>query len=72
MEQDTGAHGAWIKHDGGMTKSCLTMRCIADLLETQVIIDKRKEASAFGTALLAFLQQKVLSFSQIPQMADGL
>lgn len=22
MEQGTGAHGAWIKHDGGMMKSC--------------------------------------------------
>jgi glycerol kinase len=68
MEQDIGRPVEWIKADGGMTKSRLTMRYIADLLETELIIDKRKEASAFGTALLAFLQQKVLSFSQIQRL----
>jgi len=37
-------------------------------MDTQLIIEKRKEASVFVTAVLAFLQQKVLSFLQIPRL----
>lgn len=40
-------------------------------MDTRPIIDKRKEASAFGTVLLAFLQQKVLSFYQIQHLCAG-
>jgi glycerol kinase len=65
MEGDMGTHLAWLKADGGLTASRLTMQYIADLLDTEVIIDKRKEASAFGTALLAFIYHGILSMDDI-------
>lgn len=65
MEGDMGARLAWLKADGGLTASRLTMQYAADLLATDVIIDKRKEASAFGTALLAFIYHGILSMDDI-------
>lgn len=61
MESDIGSRIAWLKADGGMTNSRLTMRYITALLDTDVIIDERKEASAFGAALLAFIERKILT-----------
>jgi len=70
MGIDMGCPIAWIKADGGLTNSNLTMQYIADLLETRVIIDERKEASAFGAALLAFLGAGILSFDEIEQVVS--
>lgn len=70
MEQDIESKILWIKADGGLTNSKLTMKYIANLLETKVIIDDRKEASAYGAALLAFLQNNTLTFEQIEDMIN--
>ncbi len=68
MESDLGSRLAWLKADGGLTNSRLTMRYIAQLLDVDVVIDGRKEASAFGTALLAFIEAGTLTMAQ----AEGL
>lgn len=68
MESDMGSKISWIKADGGLTKSRLTLQLIADLLNSNVIVDERKEASAFGAALLAFIQEMVLTID----VADAL
>jgi glycerol kinase len=65
MEQDRGAGLQWIRADGGLTRSRLSMRIIAGLLHTEVRIDKRREASALGAAMLGFTGKKVLSLSDV-------
>ncbi|GHU61118.1 glycerol kinase [Spirochaetia bacterium] len=65
MEKDRGTALQWIKADGGLTHSRLSMQIIADLLQTEVRIDKRHQASALGAALLGFLGKGILSFSDI-------
>jgi len=70
MEADAGAPLKWLKADGGLTNSRLTMQYIADLLECRVVIDARKEASAFGAALLAFLEHRVLTLADIEKLFE--
>ncbi|GHT79668.1 glycerol kinase [Spirochaetia bacterium] len=68
MEQDQGAALKWIKADGGLTRSTISMQMIADLLRTDVTIDKRLEASALGAALLGFIGKGTLSFTDAEQV----
>jgi glycerol kinase len=68
MEQDRGAPLQWIKADGGLTHSAISMQMIADLLRTEVRIDRRHQASALGAAFLSFLGNKTLSFSEVEQL----
>ncbi|MDR2477834.1 MAG: carbohydrate kinase, partial [Treponema sp.] len=70
MEQDRGAALQWIRADGGLTHSKLSMQIIADLLSTGVRIDKRHEASALGAALLGFIGKGTLSFSDVEALIN--
>jgi glycerol kinase len=70
MEKDRGAALKWIRADGGITHSKLSMQIIADLLETEVRIDKRHEASALGAALLGFIGKGTLSFSDVERLME--
>ena len=65
MEKDRGAALKGIKADGGITRSRLSMQIIADLLRTEVRIDKRHEASALGAAMLGFIGKGTLSFTDV-------
>jgi glycerol kinase len=58
----------WLKADGGLTNSKISMQMIADVLQTQVRIDKNKEASALGAALLSFIGNKSLSFTDVENL----
>lgn len=69
MEKDRGAALRWIKADGGLTHSNISMGMIAGLLETEVRIDKRHEASALGAALLAFIGKGSLTFPEVEELA---
>lgn len=71
MESDMGSRIISLKADGGMTVSRLSMRCIADLLETELSVDRCKEASAFGAALLALLGSGVLTFEDICGLVEN-
>jgi glycerol kinase len=44
------------------------MKIIADLLKTEVRIDKRHEASALGAALLGFIGKGILSFTDVESL----
>jgi len=44
------------------------MQIIADLLSTEVRIDRRHEASALGAAMLGFIGKGVLSFSDVEDL----
>ncbi len=68
MEQDRGAALQWIRADGGITHSRLSMQIIANLLKTEVRIDKRHEASALGAAMLGFIGKGTLSFSDVERL----
>jgi glycerol kinase len=68
MNRDRGAELQWIRADGGITRSALTMQIIADLLQTEVRIDKRHEASALGAAMLGFIGKGTLSFSDVEKL----
>ena len=68
MENDRGAALKWIRADGGITHSRLTMQMIADLLNTNVRIDKRHEASAMGAAMLGFIGKGTLSFTDVENL----
>jgi glycerol kinase len=68
MERDRGMGLQWIKADGGLTHSKLSMRMIANLIQAEVRIDKRHEASALGAAMLGFIGSGVLSFSDAEQV----
>ena len=70
MEQDRGAALQWIRADGGLTHSRLSMHIIAGLLNTEVRIDKRHEASALGAAMLGFTGKGVLSFSDVQALIE--
>jgi glycerol kinase len=69
MEKDRGAALRWIKADGGLTHSNISMRMIAGLLGTEVRIDKRHEASALGAALLALIGKGSLNFPEVEELA---
>jgi glycerol kinase len=71
MEKDRGAALQWIRADGGITHSRLSMRIIAGLLQTEVRIDKRHEASALGAALLACIGRGILSFADVEKLAGN-
>jgi glycerol kinase len=71
MEHDRGAGLQSIKADGGLTRSELSMRIIADLLNTEVRIDRRHEASALGAALLAAIGKGLRSFADIEASASA-
>jgi len=71
MESDRGAALQWIRADGGITHSRLTMQIIADLLRTRVRIDKRHEASAMGAAMLGFIGKGTLSFSDVQNLIQA-
>ncbi|GHU86824.1 glycerol kinase [Spirochaetia bacterium] len=71
MEQDQGAALKWIKSDGGLTRSGISMQMIADLLQTEVNIDKRREASALGAAMLGFIGKGTLSFKEAEQLIQN-
>ncbi|MCL2128841.1 MAG: FGGY family carbohydrate kinase [Treponema sp.] len=65
------AHGAalqWIRSDGGLTHSRLSMQIIANLLKTEVRVDRRHEASAMGAAMLGFIGKGTLSFSDVESL----
>jgi glycerol kinase len=68
MEKDRGADLKWIRADGGLTHSRLTMQIIADLLNTEVRIDKRHEASAMGAAMLGFIGKGTLNFTDVESL----
>lgn len=65
MEKDINQKIKWLKADGGLTNSSLTMKYITQLLETDVRIDEQKEASAYGAALLALLESGILTLEEI-------
>ncbi|MCR5763978.1 MAG: carbohydrate kinase [Treponema sp.] len=65
MEKDIDQKIKWLKADGGLTNSKLTMQYITQLLDTEVIVDEQKEASAYGAALLAFMESGILSLEEI-------
>ena len=71
MEKDRGTPPRWIRADGGITHSRLSMRIIADLLETEVRIDKRHEASALGAAFLCFIGKGTLSFPDVESLVQA-
>ena len=77
MENDRGAalHAnnslRWIRADGGLTHSKLSMQIIADLLKTEVRIDKRHEASALGAAMLGFIGKGALSLSDVENLIQS-
>jgi glycerol kinase len=71
MENDRGAALRWIRADGGITRSRLSMEIIADLLKTELRIDKRREASALGAAMLGFIGKGVLSFSDVETLIEA-
>ena len=64
IEKDMASPLRWIRANGGMTHSRLTMQMIANLLITIVRIDKRHEASAMGAAMLGFIGKGTLSFAE--------
>jgi len=68
MEKDRGAALQWIRANGGITHSKFTMQTIADLLKTEVRIDRRHEASAIGAAMLGFIGKGVLSFPDVENL----
>jgi glycerol kinase len=70
MEKDRGMSLQWIKADGGLTHSKPSMQMIANLIQAEVRIDKRRQASALGAALLGFIGSGALSFSDVAQLAD--
>jgi glycerol kinase len=70
MEQDRGTALQWIKADGGLTHSRPAMTMIAALLQTEVRIDKRRQASALGVALLACIGKGILTFSEVKSLAQ--
>jgi glycerol kinase len=69
MENDQGAAIQWIRADGGVTHSKFSMQVIADLLNTEIRIDRRHEASTLGAAMLGFISKGVLSFSDVEELA---
>jgi len=71
MEKDQGSAIKWIRADGGITHSKLTMQNIADLLNTEVRIDKRHEISALGAAMLGFIGKGTLSFSDVERLIQA-
>jgi glycerol kinase len=71
MEKDRGAALQWIRADGGLTHSKPTMQIIADLLRTEVRIDKQHEASAMGAAMLGFIGKKTLSFTDVENLIQA-
>jgi len=71
MEKDRGAALQWIRANGGLTRSKLSMQTIADLLKTEVRIDKRHEASALGAAMLGFIGKKTLSFADAEKLIQS-
>jgi len=68
MENDRGTGLQWIRADGGVTHSKFTMQIIADLLKTEVRIDRRHEASVLGAAMLGFIGKGTLSFSEVEEL----
>ena len=71
MEKDRGTPLRWIRADGGITHSKLSMQIIADLLNTEVRIDRRHEASALGAAMLCFIGKGVLSFTDVENLIQA-
>lgn len=71
MENDMGQKIRWLKADGGLTNSSLTMQYITQLLETDIRIDEQKEASAYGAALLAFLESGILTLEEINNQIEN-
>jgi glycerol kinase len=70
MEEDRGTALQWIKADGGLTRSGLSMRMAASLIQAEIRIDRRHEASALGAALLAFIGSGILSFAEVEQLVN--
>jgi glycerol kinase len=71
MENDHGAALKWIRADGGLTHSKLSMQIIADLLNTEVRIDTRHEASAMGAAMLGFIGKGTLNFTDVENLLQA-
>ena len=71
MEKDRKAPLKWIRADGGLTHSRLSMQIIADLLNTEVRIDSRHEASALGAAMLGFIGNGTLNFSDVEGLIEA-
>jgi len=78
MENDRGPaalsvnnSSRWIRADGGLTHSRLSMLLIADLLKTEVRIDKRHEASAMGAAMLGFIGKGTLNFTDVENLIQA-
>ena len=71
MEKDRGAALKWLRASGGVTYSRLSMQIIADLLKTEVRIDKRHEASALGAAMLGFIGKGTLSFTDVEKLLEA-
>jgi glycerol kinase len=71
MEEDRGMALQWIKADGGLTRSGLSMRMAADLIQAEIRIDRRREASALGAALLALVGGGILSFAEVERLVNN-
>ena len=77
MEKDRGAalntnhRSRWIRADGGITHSRLSIQIIADLLKTEVRIDKRHEASAIGAAMLGLIGKGTLAFTEVESLLQA-
>ena len=71
MEKDRGAPLQWIRANGGITRSKLTMQIIADLLTTEVRVDKRHEASAMGAAMLGFIGKGTFTLTDAERLIQA-
>ena len=70
-ELDANHRLRWIRADGGITHSKLSMQLIADLLKTEVRIDKRHEASAMGAAMLGFIGKGTLNLTDVESLIQA-
>ena len=71
MENDRGTALKYIQADGGLTHSRPSMQMIADLLNTEVRVDKRHEASAMGAAMLGFIGKGTLRLDDVERLIQA-
>lgn len=69
MEKDTGLKLKWIKADGGLTHSRISMETVSTLLGTEVRIDHRHQASSIGAAMLGFIGLGILDLGTVEQLS---
>ncbi len=69
IKNDLKISNICLKADGGMTNSIITMQLISDILNTNVLVDKRKESSTIGAALFSLLGVGALTFEEIRDLS---